>query len=295
MISIDIVGGLGNQLFMIFATLAYGIQYNTMVVFPSRNMYHDNLRTIYWDTFLPELKIFTTENGYNQITEEERSNFPTYREPGFEYRPLPDFGKGNVCLSGYFQSPEYFAPVQSVLYEMINLSDKKRNIQQKYSPYFSGDKQIISLHFRLGDYKTKRDYHPIMNYEYYEQALHYIVTKDSSITLRVLYLCENEDNDFVKGYIHRLQEKYPAVEFQKVADYIPDYEQLLIMACCRHNIIANSSFSWWGAYLNENPDKIVCYPSVWFGPMILYNHLDMMPENWMKITANPIPWNEPLV
>jgi hypothetical protein len=84
------------------------------------------------------------------------------------------------------------------------------------------------------------------------------------------------------------------VEFLKVDDQIPDYDQLLIMSCCSHNIMANSTFSWWGAYLNENPAKIVCYPSVWFGELYTHNHLGMMPVEWLKIDANPVPWNQPL-
>jgi len=293
MISIDVMGGLGNQLFMIFATLAYGIQHNVKVVFPRDNCHKDVNRTIYWDTFLPELKLFTTGNPANQITEEQRAAFPKYREPGFDYRPFPDFGTQNICLSGYFQSPQYFAPVQSTIYKMIHLSDKKRDIREKYPHYFSDNKPIVSIHFRLGDYKTKRQYHPIMNYEYFEQALQHIVTKVTSVDLRVLYLCEEEDNAFVQGYIQRLQT--PHIEFQKVGDEIPDYEQLLIMACCQHHIIANSTFSWWGAYLNESPDKIVCFPSVWFGQSYIYNHLGMMHRDWIRIPSNPIPWTEPLV
>ena len=55
------------------------------------------------------------------------------------------------------------------------------------------------------------------------------------------------------------------------------------MSCCNHNIIANSSFSWWGAYLNDNKKKIVCYPSIWFGELINHDTRDLFPENWNKI------------
>jgi hypothetical protein len=63
-----------------------------------------------------------------------------------------------------------------------------------------------------------------------------------------------------------------------------DWQQLLLMSCCRHNIIANSSFSWWAAYFNNNPDKIVCYPDKWFGPQLSHNDTrDLCPENWNRI------------
>jgi hypothetical protein len=111
----------------------------------------------------------------------------------------------------------------------------------------------------MGDYKTKQLHHPIMNYEYFERALHHIVTKDSSVNEgRVLYFCEQEDNAFVTAHIHRLQANHPAIEFQKVDDQIPDYDQLLIMSCCSHNIMANSTFSWWSAFLKSDPKSVSC-------------------------------------
>jgi hypothetical protein len=64
---------------------------------------------------------------------------------------------------------------------------------------------------------------------------------------------------------------------------LEDWEQLLMMSSCGHNIIANSTFSWWGAYLNSNPDKIVCYPETWFGPKAQHDTLDLFPEDWIKV------------
>ena len=63
-----------------------------------------------------------------------------------------------------------------------------------------------------------------------------------------------------------------------------DWEEMLAMSLCNHNIIANSTFSWWGAYFNSNEDKIVCYPSVWFGPELKNNNtVDLFPEEWKCI------------
>jgi hypothetical protein len=123
------------------------------------------------------LKVFTTENPENQISEEQRASFQKYGEQGFGFRPFPEFGQQNTCLSGYFQSPQYFAPVQSTIYQLIRLSDKKRDVQQKYPLYFTEGKTRVSMHVRMGDYKSKRYYHPIMNYEYFEAALQHIVTR----------------------------------------------------------------------------------------------------------------------
>jgi hypothetical protein len=107
--------------------------------------------------------------------------------------------------------------------------------------------------------------------------------------VKVLYFCEKEDNDTVSDIIRQCEETYSAFHFIKVDDSIEDWKQLLIMSNCHHHIIANSSFSWWGAYFNENVDKIVCYPSMWFGPALANKRLDdMFPSDWtcVGVTKN---------
>ena len=74
------------------------------------------------------------------------------------------------------------------------------------------------------------------------------------------------------------------VLFERCCCVKTDWEQLLYMSLCNHNIIANSSFSWWAAYLNENPDKVVCYPTLWFGDALSsYDVSDLLPTEWIKI------------
>ena len=77
---------------------------------------------------------------------------------------------------------------------------------------------------------------------------------------------------------------FPDLKFEKIDDSIEDWEQVIIMSLCEHNIIANSSFSWWGAYFNKNINKIVCYPDKWFGPKGPHNQTkDLCPDSWNKI------------
>jgi hypothetical protein len=106
---------------------------------------------------------------------------------------------------------------------------------------------------------------------------------DTKIPVVILYFCEEEDNYIINPIIEQLKEKFPFFIFLKVDDNIEDWKQMLIMSNCHHNIIANSSFSWWGAYFNNNKDKVVCYPSQWFGPLMNNNVDDMFPDNWVKI------------
>jgi len=290
MISINIIGGFGNQLFQIFAAMAYSIQHNIPVIYP----YNNDLghRHSYWDTFFQDILEYTTKDN-NEIVQ-----FAKYQDPDFTFNPIPDFNNQSIQLLGFYQSYKYFQKEQSTIFERIHLNEKKEAVKNKYPELFgeSNEKKTVAIHFRLGDYKAKRYYHPIMNYEYFEKALDYIVNKSNNIS-RVLYVCEAEDNSYVTSKIYLLQKKFPEIEYIKVPDSIPDYEQVLILSLADHNIIPNSTFSWWGAYFNENPNKIVCYPSVWFGEYFEhtpYLH-DLIPEDWIKIESNPIPWDQPLV
>jgi hypothetical protein len=124
-----------------------------------------------------------------------------------------------------------------------------------------------------------------MPYEYYRNALQYIIDHQSDKTFTVLYFCQEQDNDIVFNMIERLRELYPSIEFTKVDDTIPDWKQMLLMSCCSHNIIANSTFSWWGGYFNQNSDKMVCYPDKWFGPKINHDTRDLFPGDWISVAT----------
>jgi hypothetical protein len=76
---------------------------------------------------------------------------------------------------------------------------------------------------------------------------------------------------------------YPELVFERAEPLLFDWEQLLLMSLCNYNVIANSTFSWWGAYFNENIGKKICYPSVWFGPKAGHNTTDLFPKDWVKI------------
>jgi len=301
MITGRIVGGLGNQLFQIFALLAYSIQHKVKAVFVYEPVVTG--RITYWDSFFKNLVIFTTYFAPNNITNGQIVSLPLYQEPGFEYQPFPDFQDTSMFIQGYFQSYKYFEDVKDKIYDLIKIDSFKASVIQEFSRYFGSDSDLttISMHFRLGDYKDKRYYHPILKYDYYESSVRQIMGSLGSSTnrkVRVLYFCEEEDNIFVLNMrIRPLQAVFPTVEFVKVDDDICDWKQLLIMANCQHFVIANSTFSWWGAYLGSFQDKIVCYPSKWFGEYYEHNYKcdDLMPESWIKVEASSTPWNEVLV
>lgn len=290
MITIQLMGGLGNQLFQIFATIAYAFENEQQFVFPySNRLLVGRIRQTYWHNFLTNLTIFTTKNPVCKFSNDDLKMIPAIKESGFHYTKIPNVSANiSISLNGYYQSYKYFEKYQDKIYALILLSNQQKSVKTKYINYLDGA-ATISMHFRLGDYKDKQHFHPIMSKEYYESALNYILHMKYSldIPVRVLYFCEAEDNSIVNGIIHYIRSRfaqYKQLEIVKVEDGMEDWQQLLLMSCCNDNIIANSSFSWWGAYLNQSSDKCVCYPNVWFGPAMGQIILDdLFPPTWQKI------------
>jgi len=283
------MGGLGNQLFQIFTVISYAIKCKHMFKFISAEHLGGDgstKRRTYWQTFLFKLSGFLMD---------QYPNFDiVINENGFSFNELPyehlKYNNNvNVMLSGYFQSYKYFQENYDTICRILNIAEKRLDIIEevvKNHHSLSFLEKSISMHFRLGDYKDKQDYHPIMTDEYYKKSLQYIVDK-LDYTPTVLYFCEDEDFETVNETIQLLKNEFPTIEFERATNCLDDWQQMLLMSCCNHNIIANSSFSWWGAYLNVNPTKIICYPSVWFGrAMSDVDVSDLFPDEWVKITVN---------
>jgi Glycosyl transferase family 11 len=272
MISCELMGGLGNQLFQIFATISYAMKHRQPFKFLYKDFLHD--RPTYWNTFLSSLKIFTTFSV---------PKFRLIRENGFKFQEIPGPNNNeNVSLFGYFQSHKYFEENWNTMLRLIRLEQQKEAVKEQYNHNYDN---IVSMHFRLGDYKYKQDCHPLMKYEYYRNSVQHIIDRTENNKLKVLYFCEELDTEQVLIIINQLKEEFLECTFVKIDHEIFDWVQMLMMSLCRHNIIANSTFSWWGAYFNSHKDKIVCYPDVWFGPTLAKTDLrDLFPEMWTKIS-----------
>jgi len=284
-ISCNITGGLGNQLFQLFATIAVGLQYRYKIVFP----YEDQTsvgkqRTTYWNTFLKSMSMMTTKNKRHGFVNQDVLGYPPYVEQQFHYSPLGPFTE-STTLYGYFQSDRYFAHCKDTIFRLIRLREQQEALVQTYAHYFSSGLHTIAMHFRLGDYKQLQHNHPLLPYEYYRDALSHIREQKKEGIHVVLYFCEEEDKDIVMEMIDQLHKEYPQVVFERISSEISDWEQMLMMSCCSDLIIANSTFSWWGAYFNEKTDAIVCYPSLWFGPNLSHDTKDLFPGSWTKVTV----------
>lgn len=282
MITHELGGGLGNQLYQIITTIALAIRTKQSFFFTYSETLGkppNTIRVTYWNTLLKQLKKYTS----NEIN--INSTITYIREINHNYHAINcnHYDDNLFILQGYFQSYKYFENEFQEISKMIGFEEQKNNLI--LDTRIANSKNSISMHFRLGDYKYKQEYHPLMSVNYYKQSLQYIIdkNKDENRENDVFYFCEEEDVDTVVSIIEELKDL--SCTFFRISNVsIPDWEQLLIMSLCKHNIIANSTFSLWGAYLNTNKDKIVCYPSLWFGNGIGHcDTNDMFPETWIKL------------
>lgn len=176
----------------------------------------------------------------------------------FNYHPIQQFG-GDTTLVGFFQSEKYFEGAADKVRELFKL-----NIQPEYKDY-------VSIHVRRGDYVQHSNSFPPITGQYLSEAFR-------KFPLGQVFIVFSDDIQWCKENMKGFQ-----FRFFEEAD---EFKSLSAMASCSHNIIANSTFSWWGAWLNPNPDKIVISPSAdnWFGPGFTGSvPKDLIPDSWTQI------------
>jgi hypothetical protein len=305
MLSCYLQGGLGNQLFQIFTTINYSLKYKKPFAFTNQKQL-DIQRSTYWQTLLQPLARFTRQINYKQTNKDKFStlvyktstanDFFYLREKDFSYNDLPSISNDsisndsisneneNILLVGYFQSYKYFTEYSNSIVKLIKIEEQQQKTKITFNKYNISN--TISLHFRRGDYKYLQDHYILLDYTYYDNALRYILAQQKTHErLNALVFCEKNDVIEILSITDKLKRTYPTVTFEIVDFNINDWQQLLLMSVCKHNIIANSTFSWWGAYFNTNPERIVCYPDRWFGikQKSINNTKDLFPPGWKEI------------
>jgi len=266
-VTIHVMGGLGNQLFQIFTLISYSLKHKRPFYFEKSAPSRED-RPFYWNNFLKSLAPFLKDG----------IQIPVYREPNFHYDELPLINQP-IKFFGYYQSYKYFEEHKHSIEKFIRLEEQRDNLKNNYD--FT---DLVCLHFRVGDYINLQHHHPLMPVEYYSMALKQLIDKTKKDNWNILYFCEDNDINYVNEKVDSLKNDFPNLSFQKIDSKYQDWEQMLIMSLCQHNIIANSSFSWWGAYFNKNIDKKVFYPSKWFGYAQGNKKTDdLFTNNWIKI------------
>lgn len=293
MVVAQITGGLGNQLFQYAAAKALSLHHKVPLLFEVSTFYRDEL---------PDLEVPRNFELYHfkGITEQimavddvksrfgvEKNSFihrkaiPAYKkkiytEPYYHYDKNFFRSRKQVFLKGGRQSEKFFkryeddirncVQLKEYLYE--NVIDAAITLRSQNS---------VSVHIRRGDYLRKQiilEWHGVMSKEYYAKAFQLLASKTKNLS--VYYF--TDDPDWVAENL------LPLLDGKILSGTVTKshYEDLYLMSQCKHNIIANSSFSWWGAWLNNNPEKIVIGPVKWFDKGYKDTQ-DVIPDNWYKI------------
>jgi len=188
--------------------------------------------------------------------------------------------KGDVYLDGYWHNEKYFQSIRSILEWEFSLKEPLSEAGERAAAEIkaagASGKSAVSLHVRRGDYASDpatHKYHGLMTTEYYGGAIEIIKSRVGDIKVFVF----SDEIEWVKEHIPLKDEHYFVTNPK-----IPFYEEVYLMSLCEHNIIANSSFSWWAAWLNQNPNKIVVAPKKWLAKTG-NDYYHEIPDSWIKI------------
>ena len=291
MVVVKLMGGLGNQMFQYAAGRALAHAFNTSlkldISFLSDNTpRHNVIQRPY------ELSVFNIKEQFpnkkevqkfttGRVALSDRLTFRTYtlyKEPHFHF--APDFLKlkPSVYLDGFWQSEEYFKAIKETIVEEFSFKEKPEGGNKQISDQISGTNSV-SIHVRRGDYISNpytNSYHGTCDLKYYQLAIEIIAQRVTDPYFFVF----SDDIEWTKEH---LVIDYPS-QYVDQNNGDKSYEDLRLMSTCKHNIIANSSFSWWGAWLNSYPDKIVVAPEKWFNNSE-NNTKDLLPPSWIKVNT----------
>lgn len=230
----------------------------------------------------PLLPMRTTdlEKEYNiscikMIPSQLSIKWDSIEEQTFFYRNLKI--KNNTSICGYFQSEKYFNFIREDILKEFTLKNPG-NIYETIEKLKEQNKILIGLHVRRGDYLLPQysHVHPTCDVDYYKRAINYIQTKLNIHSNNFLFVICSDDIEWCKENFGFLKNVY-------FSENRTGPQEQILMSLCEHNIIANSSFSWWSAWLNQNSNKVVVAPKKWFNvddPQ--HDTRDLYCEGWHK-------------
>jgi hypothetical protein len=180
--------------------------------------------------------------------------------------------KENTNIQGYFQCEKYWLHIKDIIKKEFTFKDNFYNTAKtKIDAIRAKFPELVAIHIRRGDYVGNQNRHPLQSIEYYQKGINLFNDKEYA------FLIFSDDQKWCKEYFGESEQIF------YIEDNI-DFVDMCMMSLCNHNIIANSTFSWWAAWLNSNPDKKVIAPSTWLGPEIRYLQTEhIYCENWIVI------------
>lgn len=259
LITANLMGGLGNQLFEAAHALSQGWKHNREVIFhpsswtPGQGRGAEN----YINNVFRNLKF-----------SENIGNFTQVNEGAFEYSGVNPL-ETNTSFYGYYQSTKNWFGYDDRIREIFQPpTDFVEKYKKKYPQLLQ--ENTLSLHVRRSEYLQFPEIHPTISVEYIQKALELIGDYSTVFVF-------SDDHDFVKNNLNLTNAIY--------VNEPEDWEELWLMGLCQNHIISNSTFSWWGVFLNTNKNKKIIAPSTWFGPKGP-NSKDIYEPYWNLVQTN---------
>lgn len=248
-ISIGYNGRLGNQIFQFAALFGVAKKLGYDLVIPQNNTNpvlsytmdgkSHNARFELADCFEIEKRYIGNPEGIRYMARERHFHFDS------EIFTIPDF----CAIDGYFQSGKYFEHCKE---ELLNQLSFKNHIKDRALQILPNTNKLVSIHVRRGDYLHPNPHHPLQDLTYYDSAI-------SKFDEEHTFVVFSDDTQWCR-------DTWGDRENFFIFDSESQFVDLCAMSLCQHNIISNSSFSWWGSYLNRNHLKKIYAPAKWFGP-----------------------------
>lgn len=263
---IKLMGGLGNQMFQYAFGIAIGgkVKYDASWFDKTRGNPDVTQREYELDFWNINPKLVNTSKIFGFIKRKH-----IIENPFNVYNPkLLQIKSG--CIEGYFQVARYYDSIREQLLKDFVPRQKPTPQNQKILDLIH-ETNSVSLHVRRGDYVKLQHIHGLCDLDYYARAIKFIAEHITSPHFFIF----SDDPQWVTDNL-KLDFPCTVVDINHGRDSVWD---MWLMANCKHNIIANSSFSWWGAWLNQNPNKIVVAPAQWFADGQL---TDIVPPTWQR-------------
>lgn len=265
MVTSFLQGGLGNQLFQVATAYNIAKKNSDYAEFNFNNSHtplQGNNVSKYKNNIFKEFK-----HSDNILIE----NFFYQKGHAFENIEY----KKNLQINGYFQSEKFFIENKEDIVKKFKVGIKSEILKYENVMLFlasikNNGKPLVSIHVRRGDYLRFPHIHPVCSLDYYKKSMEIIKNKVGEVNFL-----------FVSDDKHWIKENFESLGI--ISPFNDDIEDLILLSNSDHNIIANSSFSWWGAYLNENRNKIIIAPKTWFGISGPQDQEDTIPNEWIKI------------
>lgn len=262
-----LIGGLGNQMFTMAAAFCEAYQQKTLLCLEKKNHIPCKERTTneYWDSYFNFLHFCIPFVGYDKTIAEKQE---------FTIQTIPPFD-GRLQLTGYFQHVGWFHGMRNELRQLFTMDHSTRHYLESKYPWINGDTLKVAIHIRRGDYVKLKHFHHNVPISYYEKCIQLISDKHPNNDIK--WLIFSDDIGWCKSNLpNNDQHSYTYIEGDK------DFVELCLMSLCHIFIIANSTFSWWGAYLANPPAGDEVYvPHKWLETG-KYPHGLILPD-WHKI------------